>query len=224
MTMLKFAALFKHNLHRNSLTSIGSVHQHHSLHQTGNPTFWLDSIIRVDLEPLPKGLSHMTYDNVCTPSSGDHPNHLWMLQKAQGSRPIQHYFAKQIALTMLTTVASSRFPLEKRYSYEFLLFDWCSFKEKQNTKQHGFLLGSSIPGSFGRALQRHQKRNLPYDSTDDMWTSKRAAQTTCGLPNEHAQYNSYYMALRELTKKHQIDLGRQIRRTINYQLLKDTCP
>ena len=32
------------NLHRYHLSSVGSVHQHHSFHQTGKPTFSLDSI------------------------------------------------------------------------------------------------------------------------------------------------------------------------------------
>ena len=32
------------NLHRYHLSSVGSFHQHHSFHQTGKPTFSLDSI------------------------------------------------------------------------------------------------------------------------------------------------------------------------------------
>ena len=34
------------NLHRYHLSSVGSFHQHHSFHQTGKPTFSLDSINR----------------------------------------------------------------------------------------------------------------------------------------------------------------------------------
>ena len=34
------------NLHRYHLSSVGSFHQHHSFHQTGKPTFSLDSIKR----------------------------------------------------------------------------------------------------------------------------------------------------------------------------------
>ena len=52
VTALEFcstAGLNTVNLHRYHLSSVGSFHQHHSFHQTGKPTFSLDSI---NLEPL----------------------------------------------------------------------------------------------------------------------------------------------------------------------------
>ena len=42
------------NLNGNRLATVGSVHQHHSLHQTGKPTFWLDSINRDRFRTTPE--------------------------------------------------------------------------------------------------------------------------------------------------------------------------